>query len=118
MASSDLIPLALMNTGQSGVLAEIRGLRHHDEACAGPRFARHRRGRRGHINATTTAGRPHLEHRLNCLGLVPGERVTVVQNSFSGPLIIAIKGSRLGLVRGIAIHLMVIPDGDDGDGQQ
>jgi Fe2+ transport system protein FeoA len=116
MSSSDLIPLAMMNTGQSGVLAEIRGLRQHEIACAAPRFPGRRRGRRGRAGPSTDSGRPRLEHRLNCLGLLPGERLTVVQNSFSGPLIIAVKGSRLGLVRGVAMHLMVRPDGDDGDG--
>lgn len=51
-----------------------------------------------------------LEHRLNYMGLVPGEHVRVVQNNPPGQMIIAVKGTRLGLSRGIASRLMMRPD--------
>jgi len=115
MGRSDLIPLALLSPGQSGVLGEIRGLRHHSEANpsavgAGRRFRRNRPNRLSGIDSGH-----RLEHRLNYMGLVPGEQVKVVQNSPAGPVIIAVKGSRLVLSRGIAFHLMVRPNGETND---
>ena len=105
-----LVPLAFMAPGQSGVLAEIRGLRHHfggyddrrDHAGPVPAY------RRGHLFHSDRGHR--LEHRLNHMGLVPGERVRVIQNNNRGPVIVAVKESRLCLGRGIACKLLIRPD--------
>jgi ferrous iron transport protein A len=48
-----------------------------------------------------------LRGRLAAMGLVPGVEIEVVRNSFKGPFIIALKGSRLIFGRGIAHKIMV-----------
>ena len=48
-----------------------------------------------------------LRGRLAAMGLVPGVEIEVVRNSFNGPFIIALKGSRLILGRGMAYKIMV-----------
>jgi len=112
MGHSELIPLALLRPGQGGVLGEIRGLRHHSEPNASA-VGTGRRFRRNRSVCLSKADSGHrLEHRLNYMGLVPGEHVKVIQNSPAGPVIIAVKGSRLVLSRGIAFHLMVRPNGE------
>ena len=112
MAGSALMPLAMMMPGESGVLGEIRGLRHHLDGNVRTRGSH--RPRRGHRNRHLMTGdRGHrLEHRLNYMGLVPGEQLRVVQNTAPGPMIIAVKGSRLCLSRGVAFRLMMRPDGE------
>jgi Fe2+ transport system protein FeoA len=106
------MPLALMRPGEGGVLTEIRGLRHLTDGD----------GRRGGMRPRSRRRSRHLgdpghrlEHRLNYMGLVPGEAVTVMQNSAKGPLVIAVKGSRLCLARGIAFKLLVTPTTDNRD---
>ena len=115
MGRNDLIPLALMYPGGSGVLGEIRGLRHHGEANISAIGGRRRYRRRGTGRHSKIDSGHRLEHRLNYMGLVPGERVKVIQNSPASPVIIAVKGSRLVLSRGIAFHLMIKPDGEADD---
>jgi ferrous iron transport protein A len=115
MSVRGLIPLGFMQPGEGGVLSEIRGLRHHNlggspECHAGPSKGY----RRGHLFHGDRGHR--LEHRLNHMGLVPGARVKVMQNNAPGPVIVAVKGSRLCLGRGIACKLMVDPDGDPRSG--
>lgn len=52
------------------------------------------------------AGR-ELQARLAAMGLVPGVEIEVIQNSTHGPFIIAVKGSRMMLGRGIAQKIVV-----------
>jgi len=109
-ADNRLVPLAMMMPGEGGVIREMRGVRHHLDGHI--RAKRHRRPPRGHRDPhLKTCDRGHrLEHRLNHLGLLPGEQLRVVRNSAPGPMIIAVKGSRLCISRGVAFHLMVEPD--------
>lgn len=48
-----------------------------------------------------------LCERLAAMGLVPGEEVEVLSDGFRGPMIIAIKGSRVILGRGMAHKVQV-----------
>jgi len=51
-----------------------------------------------------------LRKRLADLGLNVGLNIRVVQNCFSGPLIVAVKeDTRLAIGRGMAHHILVIP---------
>jgi ferrous iron transport protein A len=95
-----LIPLGFMEPGETGVLVEIRGLRHH-----------HRKElHQGHDKRPHLKDRGHkLEHRLQHMGLTPGAPVRVVQNAIAGPIIVAVKDTRLALARGVAIRIMVRP---------
>jgi Fe2+ transport system protein FeoA len=45
------------------------------------------------------------------MGLVPGVPVRVLQNNAPGPVIVAVKDTRLCLGRGVANKVMVSPDG-------
>jgi len=62
-------------------------------------------GRRVRLVAVN-AGRG-LTMRLAAMGLVPGVEFEVVRNSFDGPLIVAVGGSRLALGRGMVHRMMV-----------
>jgi len=48
-----------------------------------------------------------LRQRLMDMGLVPGAVVRVMSNSSAGPLIVAVKETRLTLGRGMAHKIMV-----------
>jgi ferrous iron transport protein A len=48
-----------------------------------------------------------LQRRLADMGLIPGTSVTVVSGCHPGPLLIDIRGSRLGLGFGVAQKIMV-----------
>jgi ferrous iron transport protein A len=109
MGSEPLVPLGFMNPGDRGTLKEIRGLRHRPEVDCRPSPRREKRYLRGHKFHHDRGHR--LEHRLNHMGLVPGEEVTVVRNNAPGPVVVAVKGSRLCLGRGLACKLMVHPSG-------
>jgi len=50
-----------------------------------------------------------IRRRLADMGLTPGEKVWVVQSGPSGPLLIAVRDSRLALGRGMAHKIMVEP---------
>ncbi len=50
-----------------------------------------------------------LAARLAAMGIVSGIEMTVLQNSFAGPVIIAVQGSRWMLGRGEANKLLVRP---------
>lgn len=51
-----------------------------------------------------------LRKRLADLGLNVGLNIRVVQNCFSGPLIVAVKEDlRLAIGRGMAHHILVVP---------
>jgi len=47
-----------------------------------------------------------LAHRLAELGLTPGIELSVIQNA-GGPILVAVRGSRLALGRGMAHKVMV-----------
>ncbi|MDD5567971.1 MAG: FeoA family protein [Candidatus Omnitrophica bacterium] len=47
------------------------------------------------------------QHRLCELGLLPGERVTVLQNPGAGPVTICVKGSKLSIGHGLAQKIIV-----------
>lgn len=106
MSDGGLMPLSFMGPGESGVLAQVHGLRHHhhqgDETeHAGP-VKTYRRAHMYH------ADRGHrLEHRLKHMGLIPGATVEIVKNSLSGPVIVRVGETRLGLARGVASRIMV-----------
>ncbi len=55
---------------------------------------------------TIDSGR-ELQSRLAAMGLTPGAELEVVSSSLSGPFIVAIKGSRVVLGRGMAHKIMV-----------
>ncbi len=48
-----------------------------------------------------------LKSRLAAMGIIPEAEIEVVMNSFKGPFIISIKGSRIILGRGIAWKITV-----------
>lgn len=48
-----------------------------------------------------------LAGRLSSLGLVPGAEIEVLQNSFRGPFLVAVKGSRIMLGREMAQKILV-----------
>ena len=52
------------------------------------------------------AGR-ELQARLAVMGLVPGTEIEVLENSIRGPFMLAVKGSRLMLGRGMAHKILV-----------
>ena len=52
------------------------------------------------------AGRA-LQARLAAMGLIPGVEIEVLQNGAHGPFVIAVKGSRVMLGRGIASKIDV-----------
>jgi ferrous iron transport protein B len=45
--------------------------------------------------------------RLAALGFTPGAAVTVIRNSEHGPMLVSLRGSRVALGRGEAIHILV-----------
>ncbi len=47
-----------------------------------------------------------LTHRLNELGLTPGVKMTIVQDN-GGPLLVAVRGSRVALGRDMAQKIFV-----------
>lgn len=48
-----------------------------------------------------------LQGRLAAMGLVPGVEIEVLQNSMHGPFLLAVKGGRIILGRGVAQKIMV-----------
>ncbi len=52
-------------------------------------------------------GGRQLRGRLAALGLLPGARLQVVQNSGQGPFVVAVRGSRIVLGRGMAARILV-----------
>ncbi len=50
-----------------------------------------------------------VRRRLADMGLTPGEALRVVQGDSSGPLLVAVRDSRLALGRGMAHKIMVEP---------
>ncbi|MBW2149194.1 MAG: FeoA domain-containing protein [Deltaproteobacteria bacterium] len=58
-----------------------------------------------------------MANRLNSLGLTVGTRLEVIGNPGFGPVLVAVRGSRLGLGHEMAQKIMVCPVGD-GDFQE
>ena len=52
-------------------------------------------------------GGRQLRGRLAALGLLPGTELEVVQNSGRGPFVVAVKGSRIVIGRGMAARIAV-----------
>ena len=48
-----------------------------------------------------------VQKRLTALGLTPGTEVTIITQNYDGPLILAVKGSRLAIGRGLSYHILV-----------
>ena len=48
-----------------------------------------------------------MRSRLAALGLLPGAELEVIQNSGQGPFVIAVKGSRIVIGRGMAARIAV-----------
>jgi len=47
------------------------------------------------------------QHRLAELGLLPGEKIRMIQNTGAGPVTIYVKGSRLSIGHGLAQKIVV-----------
>ncbi len=62
-------------------------------------------GRRVRLIAVD-AGRG-LQARLAAMGLVPGVEIEVIRNTLRGPFMVAVKGSRVMLGRGMAHKIIV-----------
>ena len=52
-------------------------------------------------------GGRQIKGRLAALGLFPGTELEVIQNSGQGPFVIAVKGSRIVIGRGMAAKISV-----------
>lgn len=50
-----------------------------------------------------------VQRRLTALGLTPGTEVTIVTHNCGGPIILAVKDSRLAIGRGLLHHIQVEP---------
>jgi Fe2+ transport system protein FeoA len=48
-----------------------------------------------------------LCERLSAMGLVPGAAVEILSDGRKGPMIVAVKGSRVVLGRGMALKVLV-----------
>jgi len=48
-----------------------------------------------------------LQARLADLGLVPGVEIDIINNTFRGPFILGVKGSRVVIGRGMASKMQV-----------
>jgi len=62
-------------------------------------------GRR--VRLVTVEAGHGLQGRLAAMGLVPGVEIEVLRNSTHGPFLVAVKGSRIMLGRGMAQKIMV-----------
>jgi ferrous iron transport protein A len=62
------------------------------------------------VEITRTRGGKKLHRKFMELGLGPGSEISVIQNEFPNPLIIANnEGKRLVLGKGMALHILVKP---------
>lgn len=62
-------------------------------------------GRRVRVVAVDAS--QELQGRLTAMGMVPGEEIEVLHNSSHGLFIVAVKGSRIMLGRGMAQKILV-----------
>ncbi len=56
-----------------------------------------------------------VQKRLTSLGLTPGTEMTIITQNCDGPLILAVKESRLAIGRGLSHHILVEPQIDGMD---
>ena len=62
----------------------------------------------GHkVNLVAVEAGKGLKGRLAAMGLVPGVEITVIGNGFPGPFVIAVRGSKIMLGKGMAHKIMV-----------
>ena len=59
-----------------------------------------------------TGGR-QMRTRLAALGLLPGTRIEVIQNSGKGPFVVSVRGSRIVIGRGMAQQVEVHTSSND-----
>jgi Fe2+ transport system protein FeoA len=105
VSEGGLVPLSFMSGGQSGILEEIRGQRHH---FAGGVVDKH-------AGPAKQYRRAHKDHQdRSHMGLVAGARVRVIKNSSTGPVIVAVGDTRIGLARGVAMKIIIRIDPDAG----
>lgn len=52
-------------------------------------------------------GGQQIRGRLAAMGLLPGTKIEVVQNSGHGPFVVSVRGSRIVIGRGMAARLEV-----------
>jgi Fe2+ transport system protein FeoA len=76
------------------------------EEGKGKRLSAVETGKKAYIVAVDSG--QGLKGRLAAMGLVPGVPVDVILNSPRGPFILAIKGSRVMLGRGMAAKIIVV----------
>ena len=62
-------------------------------------------GERVRINAIDSG--ETLRRKLAEMGMIPGDEIEVIANSLRGPFIVAVKGSRIMLGRGMAHKIQV-----------
>lgn len=61
----------------------------------------------GRVQLVAVRGGRGLNARLAAMGLVPGAEIEVIRSSMRGPVVVAVKQSRLVLGRGMAHKVMV-----------
>lgn len=107
MSPDRQIPLGFMSSGESGLIDEIKGICRSPQEC--PVEHPHRLFIQKRFAVLPSHGnrKQKLESRLNCMGIIPGEKIQVVRNSPPGPVIVAIKDTRLCLDRALACKIMV-----------
>jgi ferrous iron transport protein A len=68
------------------------------------------------VHIQSMQGGHHFLSRLASLGFTPGARLRVVQNFGHGPIIVAVRDTRVALGRGEAVKILVkhTDGGDDG----
>ncbi|MCI4397215.1 MAG: ferrous iron transport protein A [Acidobacteria bacterium] len=59
------------------------------------------------VRLVSVDGGHDMQSRLAAMGLVPGAEIEVLGNSSRGPFLIAVKGSRLMIGRGMAHKILV-----------
>ena len=101
------MPLGFMNSGESGVISDIKGIRHPAIECEVEHPHRISTKWQLRMHPMHANRGKKLENRLNCMGIVPGEKVKVIKNSAPGPVIIAVKDTRLCIDRALACKIMV-----------
>jgi Fe2+ transport system protein FeoA len=60
-----------------------------------------------HVRVTGFDAGRGLRARLTAIGLAPGTELTVISNKGRGPFIVAVKGTRIMLGRGVAHQIRV-----------
>ncbi len=68
------------------------------------------------VRVRTIQGGCHIVGRLASLGFTPGARLRVVQNRGHGPLIVALRDTRVALGRGEAAKIWVESPAGGNDG--